>query len=107
MQTDIVPENYLRKNPIISLFFHQISPSNAVICVHFSNLNNTLARRGNGSSQVPVGLAIIWAETQLPGPVRKHALAMGSLQALLQKARRLLLQTATTWEAGRKTCMGF
>ena len=57
--------------------------------------------------QVPVGLAIIWAETQLPGPVRKHALAMGSLQALLQKARRLLLQTATTWEAGRKTCMGF
>lgn len=34
-------------------------------------------------------------------------LATGSLQVLLHKVKRLLLETATTWEAGRKTCVCF
>lgn len=111
LQTDIAPGNYLRKNPIISLFFHQISPSNAVICVHFSNFNNNRARRRNGSARAEthqwLASAILRAEAQLPGPVSKHGIGMGSLQALLQKVKRLLLQTATTWGAGRETCVGF
>lgn len=110
LQTDIAPGNYLRRNPIISLFFHQISPSNAVICVHFSNFNNKRREEKEWQSlgrSSPAGLAILRTEAQLPGPVRKLGLAMGSLQALLQKVKRLLFQTATTWGAGRKTCVGF
>lgn len=110
-QTDITPGNYLRKNSIISLFFHQISPSNAVICVHFSNFNNKLARRGNGNSSDRysrmdfASLTRLWLRlgTQLENTV----LATGSLQVSLHRVKRLLLETATTWEAGRKTCVCF
>lgn len=109
LQTDIAPGNYLRKNPIISLFFHQISPSNAVICVHFSNFHNKCARRGNGSPQAEIH-QWVWPSSGLRLSCLdqlENSLAMRSLQALLQKVKRLLLQTATTWGAGRKTCVGF
>lgn len=110
-QTDIAPGNYLRKSPIISLFFHQISPSNAVICVHFSNFNNKLAKRGNGKPsdrRSHMGLALLQGCGSVVGTrLENMILAMGSLQVLLHKVKRLLLETATTWEAGRKTCVCF
>lgn len=71
---------------------------------------STINLQGEGMvvlRQKSMSLVILTAETQLPGSVRKRGLAMGSLQALLQKVKRLPLQTATTWEAGRKTCVGF
>lgn len=56
----------------------------------------------------------IWALPLLQGcgsvvgtQLENTVLATGSLQVLLHKVKRLLLETATTWEAGRKTCMRF
>lgn len=57
-QTDIAPGNYLRKNPIISLFFHQISPSDAVICVH--SVISTINLQGEGMASAQTDIHI-WA----------------------------------------------
>lgn len=92
-QTDITPGNYLRKNPIISLFFHQISPSNAVICVHFSNFNNKLARRANGSSSdrsSHMSFAIL-ARLQLRCGhlIRKHGFSHGKFTSLAAQSEKV------------------
>ena len=92
-QTDITPGNYLRKNPIISLFFHQISPSNAVICVHFSNFNNKLARRGNGKPsdrRSHMGFATL-ARLQLScgHSVRKHGFSHGKFTSLAAQSEKV------------------
>lgn len=56
----------------------------------------------------------IWVSPVLQGcgfvvgtQLENTVLATGSLQVLLHKVKRLLLETATTWEAGRKTCVCF
>ena len=110
-QTDITPGNYLRKNSIISLFFHQISPANAVICVHFSNFNNKLARRGNGSfsdRHSHMGFATL-ARLQLSCGhlVRKYPFSYGKFTSLAAQSEKVAAETATTWEAGRQPCMCF
>lgn len=92
-QTDIALGNYLRKNPIISLFFHQISPSDAVICVHFSNFNSKLARRGNGNSsgrRLHMGfatLARLWLSCG--HPVRKHGFSHGKFTGLASQSEKV------------------
>lgn len=70
-----------------------------------------LQREGMASPQTDVH---IWVLPLLQGcgsvvgtRLENMILAMGSLQVLLHKVRRLLLETATTWEAGRKTCVCF
>lgn len=109
-QTDVAPGNYLRKNPIISLFFHQISPSNAVNCVHFSNFNNNLQGKAMAAPQTDTsfGFCTLGRLQSVVGMwLENTILAMGSLPVLLHKVKRLLLETATTWKAGRKTCVCF
>lgn len=110
--TDITPGNYIRKDPIISLFFHHISPSNTDICVHFSNSDNKLSRRnewhrqGLGSAYGVCCSSETAALAQAPG-LGTAGVATGSLQVLMHEVKRLLLGTDTTWEAGRETYAWF
>lgn len=90
-------------------FFHQISPSDAVICVHFSHFNNKLSRRGNGSfsdRHSRMGFAPLWRLRPSGGhPVRKHHFSHGECTCLAAQSEKVAAETATTWEAGRQTCV--
>lgn len=105
-QTDITPGNYLRKNPIISLFFHQISPSNAVICVHFSNFNNQLAReRGMQASdwRSTYGFCHLQGCSSVVGTlqVRKHGFSHGKFTSLAAQSEKVAAWNSYH-HAGRK-----
>lgn len=77
-------------------FFHQISPSDAVICVHFSHFNNKLSRRGNGSfsdRRSHMGFAPLWSCGPVVGTRLDNTIsATGSVRVLLHRVKRLLLK---------------
>lgn len=70
---------------------------------------STINLQGEGMAS-PQTYVHIWVLPLLQGcssvvgtRLKNMVLATGSLQVLLHKVKRLLLETATTWEAGRKT----